>query len=150
MLEVVETAEEVAYSWQDNGEVPQMANCGFEFLGGGSSIQEELADVPCPGNKFVFREGDYQSSKVEVPTKDDLRFRGSHLCSEFVPCAHALAGRGFFWMIWARGCIHCKEGGTLYAGDVVGAGEVNSQVDDVIYVDVVHPSWVDGDVNNQL
>ena len=142
--------EEVVYSWQDKGEVPQAANCGLEFLGGGSFIREELADVCCPGGKFIFWEGDYQSSKVEVRTKDDLQFRVSRLCSEFVPCVYALAGRGFLWMIWVCGCIHCKEDGALCASNVVGAGDVNIQVDDVIYVDVVHPSWVDGDVNNQL
>jgi hypothetical protein len=43
-----------------------MANCGFEFLGSGSSfVREEMSDVCCPGDKFVFREGDYQSSKVK-------------------------------------------------------------------------------------
>ena len=67
-----ETTKEVVYSWHNKGEVPHMANCGFEFLGGGSPIQEELADVCCPGDKFVFREGDYWLSKVEVPTTDDL------------------------------------------------------------------------------
>ena len=150
LLEVAETTEEVVYSWHDEGEVPQAANCGLEFHGGGSFIQEELADVCCPGDKFIFREGDYQSSKVKVPTKDDLRFRGSHLCSEFVPRVHALAGRGFLWMIPAQGCIHCKEDSALCASDVVGVGDVDSQVDDVIYVDVLCPSWVDGDVNNQI
>ena len=34
--------------------------------------------------------------------------------------------------------------------NVVGAGDVDSQVDDIIDVDVVRSSWVDGDVNNQL
>ena len=76
LLEVTELTEEVVYSWQDKGEVPQAANCGLEFLGGGSFIQEELAGVPCPGNTFVFWEGDYQLSKVEVPTKDDVE--GKH------------------------------------------------------------------------
>ena len=28
--------EEVVYSRHDKGKVPQAANCGFEFLGGGS------------------------------------------------------------------------------------------------------------------
>ena len=141
-----ETTEEVVYSWHDKGEVPQTANCGFKFLGGGSFIREELTDICCPGNTFIFREGDYQSSKVEVPTKDDLRFRGSRLCFEFVPRVHALMGRGFLWMIRARGCIHCKESGALCASDMVGAWDVDSQVDDVIYVDVMRPLWVDGDV----
>jgi hypothetical protein len=53
-------------------------------------------------------------------------------------------------MIRVRGCIHCKEGSALCASDVVGAWDVDSQVDDVIYVDVVRTSWVDGDVDNQL
>ena len=128
----------------DKGEVPQVANCGLEFLGNGGFVQEELADVCCPGDKFIFQEGDYQLSKVEVPTKDDLRFCGSRLCSELVPCIHALAGRGFFWMIWACGCIHCKEGSGLCTSNMVGAGDVDSQVDDVINVDVVCPSGLMG------
>ncbi len=33
---------------------------------------------------------------------------------------------------------------------VVGAWDVDSQVDDVIYVDVARTLWVDGDVDNQL
>jgi hypothetical protein len=71
-LEVAEKTDEVVYSWHNKGKVPQAANYEFEFLGGGSFIPEELADVRCPGDKFVFWEGDYQSSKVKVPTKDDL------------------------------------------------------------------------------
>ena len=77
-----------------------MANCGLEFLGGGSSfVQEEMSDVCCPGDNFVFQEGDYLSSKVKVPTKDDLRFHESCLCFEFAHHVHALMGHGFFWMI---------------------------------------------------
>ena len=53
-------------------------------------------------------------------------------------------------MIRVHGCIHCEKGSALCASNAVGAGDVDSQVDDVINVDVVHPSWVDGDVNNQL
>ncbi len=127
-----------------------MANCGLEYLGGGSFVQKELSDVCCPGDNFFFREGDYQSSEVKVPTKDDLRFCGSCLCFEFVPHVHALMGRGFFWMIRACGCIHCKEGSALCARDVVSAGDVDSQVDDVIDVDVMYPSGVNGDFDNQL
>ncbi len=111
---------------------------------------EELNDVCCPGDTFVFQEGDYQLSKVEVPLKDDHGFHGSCLCSERVPCNLALAGHGFFWMIWAHGCIHWEEGSGLCARGVVGAGDVNSQVDDVINVDGMRPSGIDGDVNNQL
>ena len=37
-------------------------------------------------------------------------------------------------MIWARGCIHCKEDPALCASAVVGAWDVDSLVDDVIYV----------------
>ena len=33
---------------------------------------------------------------------------------------------------------------------MVGAWDVYSQVDDVIYVDAVRPSWVDGNDDNQL
>ena len=99
MLEVAETTVEIVYSWHNEGKVPHAANCGLEFLGGCSFVQEELADVCCPGNKFVFWEGDHQSSKVGIPTKDDLCFSGSRLCSEFVHCIYALTGRGFFWMI---------------------------------------------------
>ena len=53
-------------------------------------------------------------------------------------------------MIWTHGCIDCKEGSGLYASDVVSAGDVDSQADDAINVDVVRPSGVNGDVNNQL
>ncbi len=142
--------EEVVYSRHNTGEVPQAANCGLKFLGGGSSVQEELANVCHPGNKFVLSEGDYQLSKIKIPTKDDLQFRRSCLCPELVSCVHALAGCVFFWMIWACGCINCEEGSSLCASDVVGAGDADSQADDVINVDVVHPLGVDGDVNNQL
>ena len=51
LLEVPETTEEVVYSWHNKSEVPQAANCGLKFLGDGSFIQEEPADVCCPGNK---------------------------------------------------------------------------------------------------
>ena len=149
LLEVTETTEEFVYSLHNKGEVPKTANCGFEFFGGGSSIQEELADVRCPG-KFIFQEGDYQLSKVEFPTKDDLQFCGSRLCFEFVPHVNALLGCGFLWMIQVHGCIHCNEGGAHRASNVVGAWDVYSQVDDVIYVDAVRPSWVDGNDDNQL
>ena len=47
-------------------------------------------------------------------------------------------------------CIHYKEHSGLCVSNVVGAGDVDSQVDDIIDVDVVRSSWVDGDVNNQL
>jgi hypothetical protein len=52
-------------------------------------------------------------------------------------------------MIWARGCIHCKEGSSLCASDVVIAGDVDNRADNVIDIDVVHPSGVNGDVKNQ-
>ena len=53
-------------------------------------------------------------------------------------------------MIRAHGCIHCKEGSALCVSDVVGAGDVDSQVDDVINVDAMRSSGVDEDVDNQL
>ena len=47
--------------------------------------------------------------------------------------------------------FHSLQGGQCFcASDVVGAGDVDSQADAVINVDVVRPLWVDGDVDNQL
>ena len=53
-------------------------------------------------------------------------------------------------MIWTHSCIYCKEGSGLCASNVVGARYVDSQVDDVINVDIMHPSGIDGNVDNQL
>ncbi len=41
-------------------------------------------------------------------------------------------------MIWLSGCIDCEEGGSLSLSKVVGPGDVDSEVDDVIYLDIMH------------
>ncbi len=38
----------------------------------------------------------------------------------------------------------------MSSSNVVGPGDVDGEIDDVFYVDIVHPVGVDGDVNNQL
>ncbi len=67
-----------------------------------------------------------------------------------VPCIHAFARDGFFQLIQPSGCIDGKEGGSLSLSNVVSPGDVDSEVDDVVNVDIMHPAGVDGDVNNQL
>ena len=65
-LEVAERTEEVVYSWHNEGEVPQVANCGLEFLGSGSFVRGSwLMFVVQATNLFSGRE-------IIFPTKDDL------------------------------------------------------------------------------
>ncbi len=88
--------------------------------------------------------------KVKRPTKDHLRLGGARLCFELVPCVHAFTGDGCIGMIWPSGCVHGKEGGCLSTGNVVGTWDVDCEANDVINVDVVNSTGVDGYVDNQL
>ncbi len=49
-------------------------------------------------------------------------------------------------MIWLSNCIDGKEGNSLSSSNVVRPRDVDGEVDDVVYVDIVHPAGVDGDV----
>ncbi len=53
-------------------------------------------------------------------------------------------------MIRLSGCIDGKEGNSLSLSNVISPRDVGDEVDDVVYVDIVHPAGVNGDVNNQL
>jgi hypothetical protein len=57
---------------------------------------------------------------------------------------------GFFQVFRLSGCIDGKEGSSLSSSNVVGPRDVDGEVDDVVYVNIIHPAGGDGDVNNQL
>ncbi len=45
-------------SRHNQGKVPQLSNHQLKFLGGGYSLDEQSADVHCPGNELVLGKGD--------------------------------------------------------------------------------------------
>jgi hypothetical protein len=59
-------------------------------------------------------------------------------------------GDGFVGMVWSCRCIDGKECCCLSTGDVVGTWDVYCEANDVVDVDVVSSSGVNGDYDNRL